>query len=279
MKQRVITTIILWLVIIAMLWVFRIYGGLALILILSGLAQHETYVLLSRSGREPRTAAGVVAGCLFLVLVTVFSLCSNVIGAAAYPAALGFILPGLVAYVMIQTPVHQLSRVLFPTLTGFLIIPGCLSFFALLSTIEGVSSSQGLFLAVWVVAVAKFSDVGALLIGRRLGRRPLAPAYSPKKTVEGAIGGIATSMLVACLLPKLFGSLAPEGLSFLLCLVLGALLGVTAIISDLLGSALKRIANVKDSGSRIPGIGGGLDLVDSLLFTGPLAFSILTLSL
>tara|TARA_R100000027_G_scaffold34164_3_gene25013 strand:- start:3426 stop:4208 length:783 start_codon:yes stop_codon:yes gene_type:complete len=260
-----------------MLLIFRVYGGLALILILSALAQFETYGLLARTGGEPRTMEGVIIGSLFVIVVAVFSLCG--VHGAAYPAALGIFLPILVTVVMLQTPVHQLARRLFPTLTGFLLVPACLAFFALLSTLPGVEPAQGLFLAVWVVAVAKFSDVGALLIGSRIGRHPMAPAYSPKKTIEGAIGGVATSMVVACILPLIFGSLAPEGLSFILCLFLGALLGAVAIVSDLLGSALKRIAKVKDSGNRIPGIGGGLDLVDSLLFTGPLGYAVLSIAL
>jgi len=276
-KQRTITTVILWIVIIGMLAVFRVYGGVALILLLSGLAQWETYRLLARIGGEPREREGLVAGCLFIVGLAAF-----VIGGAsagAYAASLGLVLPLLVAAVMLQTPVHQLARRLFPTLTGFLLIPACLGFLVLISTLPQVEPGQGLFLAVWVVAVAKFSDVGALLIGSRIGRRPLAPAYSPKKTVEGAIGGVACSVVIACLLPVFSGSMAPSGLSFALCLVLGAVLGALAILSDLLGSALKRVANVKDSGSRIPGIGGGLDLVDSLLFTGPLAYAVLALAL
>jgi phosphatidate cytidylyltransferase len=73
------------------------------------------------------------------------------------------------------------------------------------------------------------------------------------------------------LLPAIFSDLAPDDLGFFSCLVLGGLIGALAIFSDLLGSALKRNASVKDSGSGIPGIGGGLDLVDSLLLTAPFA--------
>ena len=267
----------MWLIIIGALVVFKIYGGLALILILAGLAQFETYGLLSRMGGEPRVLEGIVAGSVFIFLVAALSMAGSVDSPLA--VALGIILPILVTVVMLQTPVHQLARRLFPTMTGFVLVPVCLAFFALISTLPSVDSAQGLFLAVWVVAVAKFSDVGALLIGSRIGRKPLAPAYSPKKTVEGAIGGVLSSALVGCLLPMIFGSLAPEALSLGICLFLSLLLGVVAIISDLMGSALKRIAGVKDSGSRIPGIGGGLDLVDSLLFTGPLAYAVLALAL
>lgn len=277
MKQRTITTVILWLVIIGLLALFRVYGGIALILVLAGLAQFETYGLLSRIGGEPRVREGLVAGGAFILIVAILSISGW--SGSGYAAGLGLVLPVLVTAIMLQTPVHQLARRLFPTLTGFLLVPACLAFFVLISTLPRVYPAQGLFLAVWVVAVAKFSDVGALLIGGRIGRKSLAPAYSPKKTVEGAVGGIACSVVVGCLLPLFFGDLAPAGLSFLLCLALSALLGAVAIVSDLLGSALKRIAGVKDSGTRIPGIGGGLDLVDSLLFTGPLGYAVLSLAL
>ncbi len=277
MKKRTLTTVVLWLVIVGMLLLFRVYGGLALILLLSALAQFETYGLLSRTGGEPQVLPGLLWGSLFVVAVGGFSLGGA--HAVAYPAALGMVLPLLITTVMLKSPIHQLARRLFPTMTGFFLVPGCLAFFALIATMPTVTAAQGLFLAVWVVAVAKFSDVGALLIGSRIGRKPLAPSYSPKKTVEGAIGGIATSAVVACLLPVLFPSLAPEGMSFLLCLALGTALGAVAIVSDLLGSALKRIAKVKDSGNKIPGIGGGLDLVDSLLLTGPIGYAVLSLAI
>ncbi len=276
MKQRVITTVALWGVVLLSLILFGVYGGLTLVLVLAGLAQHETYGLLGRMGGEPFRCGGLVAGGAFLLLVSGFSLAGF---APSYATALGFVLPGLVAWVILRTPVQFLSRRLFPTLVGFLLVPCALGFFALIATLPGLPSEQGLFLAIWVVAVAKFSDVGALLIGSRIGRRPLARGYSPKKTVEGAFGGVATSMLVAFILPPLFGGLAPAGFGPFLSLFLGGLLGVVAILSDLLGSALKRLAKVKDSGSRIPGIGGGLDLVDSLLLTGPLAYAVLVLAL
>ena len=276
MKQRVITFVVLWGLVFLSLTLFGVFGGLALIFVIAGLAQHETYDLLGRMGGEPARCGGLVAGGSFLVLVAGFSLAEM---GAPYGIALGIVLPGIVAWVVLRTPVQFLSRRLFPTLTGFLLVPGALAFLALIATIPGLLHGQGLFLAIWVVAVAKFSDVGALLIGCRIGRRPMAPGYSPKKTVEGAVGGVATSMLVAFILPPLAGDFAPAGLGPFLSLFLGVLLGAVAILSDLLGSALKRLAKVKDSGSRIPGIGGGLDLVDSLLLTSPLAYAVLALAL
>ncbi len=277
MRKRVLSTIVLWVAVVLMVALFGIYGGLVLLAVLSGMAQRETYGLLQRTGGEPGVCEGLSAGTLFLILIVVFAECGR--GVVSYLAALGLVLPALVFSLMARTPVHQLGRRLYPTLTGFLLVPGCLGFFAVLATLPQVPEGQALFLAVWVVAVAKFSDVGALLIGSRIGKRPLSPGYSPRKTVEGAVGGVFCSVVVACLLPLLFPALAPEGAGWLTYALIGLLLGVVAIGSDLLGSALKRSARIKDSGSGIPGIGGGLDLVDSLLLSGPVGCALFALVL
>lgn len=277
MRQRVFTTVGLWAAVVGLLWLFGFYGGLVLIVLFSELAQKETYRLLSRTGGDPLGAGGRLAGLLFLGLVGGLAV-SNAVP-VPYAVSLGIVLPSLAAWVMVRSPVHQLPRRLFPTLTGFLLVPGCLAFLLLTATLVPAARPEGLFLAVWVVAVAKFSDVGALLVGGRIGRRPLAPAYSPKKTVEGAAGGVLTSVVVGAALPLAFPSFAPDTLPFFLFPALAVLLAVAAILSDLLGSALKRAANVKDSGARIPGIGGGLDLVDSLLLSAPLGYAVLSLAL
>jgi len=278
-KQRVISTVVLWGLVIGLLLLFKVYGGLLLILALSGLAQWETYGLLGRIGGSPQRRAGVLAGSVMIAMATLLALGCGESAASSYSVSFGLVFPFLVVFVMLRSPVHQLGVRLIPTLTGFLLVPCCLAFYGLLSTMGALKSSEGLFVAVWVVAVAKFSDVGALLVGRRFGRTPLTPTYSPKKTVEGAIGGVLTSALVACLLLFLFPSIAPDGLTLGIGFLLGFLFGAVAIVSDLLGSGLKRAAKVKDSGASIPGIGGGLDLVDSLLLTGPLAFAIFGLVL
>jgi phosphatidate cytidylyltransferase len=112
------------------------------------------------------------------------------------------------------------------------------------------------------------SDSAQYYGGRLLGRRRLSPAISPKKTVEGAISGvlaaaIATPLLAAWLLP---------GHDMLTLAVLGLLLALTGIAGDLFESLLKRSAGVKDSSGLIPGHGGMLDRIDSLLFAGPVYY-------
>ncbi len=119
-----------------------------------------------------------------------------------------------------------------------------------------------LFFVVWS------SDMAAYYIGSYRGRRPLAPRVSPKKTVEGAVGGIAGSLLAAFVAKVWF----MHRLSVRDCLVLGVTLGVVGILGDLVESMLKRGAGVKDTSTLVPGHGGILDRVDSLLYAAPILY-------
>jgi phosphatidate cytidylyltransferase len=124
---------------------------------------------------------------------------------------------------------------------------------------------------LWLILVTKFSDMGAYLTGSLIGKHPLVPHISPKKTWEGFFGALVFSVLGGFLLLWLI----PEKLSVLRpfdAVALGLVLGFAAIVGDLAESIIKRSADVKDSGNFLPGIGGALDLIDSLLFTAPLLF-------
>jgi phosphatidate cytidylyltransferase len=134
----------------------------------------------------------------------------------------------------------------------------------------------GQFYCLYLIAVTKFSDMGAYLVGSAIGRHQMVPHISPKKTWEGFFGALALSLLASVGLYKLM----PGHLSFLTgthAVALGLLLGFAAVIGDLAESIIKRSTGVKDSGNFLPGIGGALDLVDSLLFTAPLLFFYLRL--
>ena len=135
---------------------------------------------------------------------------------------------------------------------------------------------MGQFYCLYLIAVTKFSDMGAYLTGSVIGRHPLIPHISPKKTREGFFGAMGFSLLASLLLFRLM----PGHLSVLTwthATILGLLLGFAAVIGDLAESIIKRSTGVKDSGNMLPGIGGALDLIDSLLFTAPLLFFYLRL--
>ena len=159
------------------------------------------------------------------------------------------------------------------TAGGLLYIPYLLHFLVRLLMREA-DSGENLALCLWVVAVAKFCDVGALLTGLALGRHKMAPEISPKKTWEGAVGGVLISAGVGAGLSFLFSAQLPEFLTPLVAVAVAGPLAIIAIISDLIESAIKRRADTKDTGHLIPGIGGAFDLTDSLLLTAPVAYFI-----
>ena len=122
-----------------------------------------------------------------------------------------------------------------------------------------------IFIFIWV------NDTGAYLVGSRWGKTPLAPSISPKKTVEGSIGGLILVLLSAVILRLL---LFPE-LSWLRILLIAAVVAIFGTIGDLFESSLKRQAGVKDSGKLIPGHGGILDRIDSFLLAVPAVYLLL----
>ena len=134
----------------------------------------------------------------------------------------------------------------------------------------------GQFYCLYLIAVTKFSDMGAYLTGSLIGRHKMTPQISAKKTWEGFFGALIFALLCSLALFKLM----PGHLSWLNwthATILGLLLGFAAVIGDLAESIVKRSTGVKDSGNLLPGIGGALDLIDSLLFTAPLLFFYLRL--
>ncbi|MGH7882453.1 MAG: phosphatidate cytidylyltransferase, partial [Candidatus Dormibacteraceae bacterium] len=112
-----------------------------------------------------------------------------------------------------------------------------------------------------VVATVVVADAGALLIGARVGRHPLLPLVSPKKTWEGAVGGILLALPVIIIAGWFWLHIA-----WWHAVILGVLIGISGIGGDLVESQMKRLARVKDSSDLIPGHGGVLDRLDSLLF-------------
>ena len=110
-------------------------------------------------------------------------------------------------------------------------------------------------------------DVGALVIGSKLGKHPLLPAVSPNKSIEGCVGGLCFSIVTA-LLCRHFLPEFPQ-FAWMHIAAMGAFFGALGQIGDLSELMIKRDCNVKDSGKFLPGLGGVLDLIDSLLFSAP----------
>ncbi len=149
------------------------------------------------------------------------------------------------------------------TLAAVVYPGGLLAHAALLRSVD-----QGLEWAVLLLAVTFSTDTAAFFVGRSVGRRPLAPAVSPRKTWEGAIGGFLSAIIAAIVTAWALGiSMNPPTIA-----ILGALMGIVGQTGDLFESKLKRLANVKESGLLLPGHGGVLDRLDSIVFNVALVY-------
>lgn len=133
----------------------------------------------------------------------------------------------------------------------------------------------GLFYLILALGGAWFSDTGAYFVGCAIGKHKMAPIISPKKTWEGAVGGILICGICMLLVAKLFQLAVPQfQVNFLLLILMAPLVSVASIIGDLSASLVKRQFGIKDFGNIMPGHGGVLDRFDSVLFTLPLIWGI-----
>ncbi len=138
-----------------------------------------------------------------------------------------------------------------------------------LATALNITFDYGRYYLLFAIIVTKMTDTGAYFCGKRFGRHKLAPFISPNKTWEGAVGGVAAALITGAILTAI--PHGPPALPLLASLFLSFLIGIFAQFGDLTESILKRDAGVKDS-NQLPGLGGILDMVDSLVFTIPLIY-------
>jgi len=155
------------------------------------------------------------------------------------------------------------------TLFGLMYVPWLLNFIQKINFFpKGV---EGHYYLLYFVLITKFSDSGAYAVGSLIGKHKMIPRISPGKTWEGFGGAILVSVL-ASLLFLHFAGQHLLGMTVTHAVILGIILGVAAVVGDLIESLFKREAGVKDSGKFFPGIGGILDLLDSLLFNAPIMY-------
>ena len=205
--------------------------------------------------RLERTLAAVIGAVIVPCLYLQNELSIGAFAAATLAVASLF----LFCYRTIETVARDCATVLF----GFLYLPLLLGHLVLLRNLP-----QGREWIFTVFLIVMLSDTIAYFVGTAIGKHRLYPAISPKKSIEGAIGGLVGG-IAGVLLAKFFWFPA---LPWLLAVGIGLVLGVSGQIGDLFESMLKRSYGVKDSGRIIPGHGGLLDRLDSLIFAFPLAY-------
>ena len=226
-----------------------IFGVYALVLILGGLALWEFDGLSEGMGsRAP--------AWLLFPLGAFFAFSGTLLKAVDVNLVLALsLVGGLAAFLVVPGRRQGLSRWAMGV-AGALYVGMPFNFYLLLYT----SKPNGLVWTLFTIFAVVASDAAALLVGR-IGRHPFFSNISPKKTVEGAIAGVVAPILV-----MLIGVSAVLGFSPVHAILLGFLVGSSAEIGDLVESQMKRLADVKDSSHLIPGHGGVLDRIDSILF-------------
>jgi phosphatidate cytidylyltransferase len=137
-------------------------------------------------------------------------------------------------------------------------------FFSFIIKLRLLANGAGLVGAL--VFMTKSGDIGAFLVGSKWGKHPLIARISPKKTIEGALGGLIFSVGAA------IASMPLLNFSFLNTVLVGSFIGIFAQVGDLCESLIKRDCAVKDASGIFPGLGGVLDVIDSLLFTAPVFY-------
>jgi len=270
MPKRIFSTVLLWLIVIALLWFLRTTGGVILIAVLSVLTLREFYQLMAASGFAPFHRLGLLAGGIITLSPWLEARFALPLGHTLAAAVIVF-----AVRILGEREAKQRVDALAATLFGLVYVALMLQFLVRIVTPlpgDTVSATGRLLLFVWLVAVAKFCDVGALLSGMAFGRHQMSPQISPKKTWEGAVGGVLVSMGIGAFVAWLARDYFPVGMSPARAALIAAPIAMLAIVSDLVESIIKRRAAIKDSGSLIPGIGGMFDVSDSLILVAPLGY-------
>jgi phosphatidate cytidylyltransferase len=260
-----------------------------LLVVLSGLVQFEFYQIVSKK-YEVAPVAGLVAGTLWMTVTAAFPVCSFGQSAIVYAmCALVMTVVGLSTYILFNSKYKSPLAATATTLFGFFYIPFLISFF--MRTIQlytdkpfGFPDTRaGVYMLLFLVCMTKISDMGGFAIGKMFGKHKMCPSISPKKSWEGLAGGILGSCLVAFLFMWIsshfkWGEECSFWLTFtpMKAIVSGFVFAIAATVGDLVESRFKREFDVKDSGTFMPaGLGGFLDMFDSLLFIPALFYPIL----
>ena len=273
LAKRIAFSLIAAPVVVVAVW----FGGAALAALLSiaaGLGAWEFYRLAKSCGAEPMWWHGIIGAALVPLGVH-----AQYLGLSVPPlGVLMLVVLELLAVALLWRGGRgKPLEVVGITILGIFYIGGMLSYaYALRYHPYAIGAAAGAAVVVLPLFCTWATDIGGYVFGRWLGKRKLMPTVSPGKTVAGAIGGIATSIAI-CLVFVQF-VLRPVGsltLSWWGAVIFAIAISVAGQIGDLVESMLKREAGVKDSSRLIPGHGGVLDRVDSLLFTLPVAYVLL----
>lgn len=268
-SKRLPTTIFLITFIIAILFYLPSYFFIMALMGIVLPAQYEFYQMLEKKKLKPFKKYGILAG--FLILLVQYLVFENTIFAELDEAlliTLVVIMIGLIMRVIFQFKKLSPIGSVVSTLAGIIYIPWL---FCFAIKVRFFGDGMGSWYLIFVLLVTKSTDIFAYVVGSLIGKNKLALHISQNKTKEGAIGGIIGSLMIAFLF-KIFFPEIYYHFSWLNIITIGLLLSGFSIIGDLFESSLKRDADIKDSGHIFPGMGGALDLIDSLILVSPIMY-------
>lgn len=278
-RNRLASTVVLWIVVSLPAFLYPhppwSYCFLGLILLLSFTGLGEFYGITSRVlktdvyGKLGQLGGVALIGCSFYYLTRYWE------GNAAHSRINDFETAILVTFVLIlclrgladKSTEGRLMR-MAATLLGIVYVPWLLNFVQKIAFFTGVT---GLIYVFYFILVTKFSDMGAYAVGSLIGKHKLIPRLSPGKTYEGLLGAVLFSVSGSVIFYYCAKAQMPE-MSLVHAVILGVAFSLTAVVGDLIESCFKRESGLKDSGKYFPGIGGILDLLDSILFNAPLMY-------
>jgi phosphatidate cytidylyltransferase len=279
--RRLISTIILWTIVIGALFSKIphlsdiVFVVIMVFLAVTGL--YEFYDMAGKRGLVCFRNWGLVGGVLLMVGTFL-----NLTGQVGTPATVAgpsrvndFEVGFLILFVLGLCTRQFFSKsntagfvAISTTLFGLMYVPWLLNF---IQKINFFPKVDGHYYLLYFVLITKFSDSGAYAVGSLIGKHKMIPRISPGKTWEGFGGAIVVSTLASLIFRHVFKDKMP-GMNNFHAVILGVILSVCAVVGDLIESLFKREAGVKDSGKFFPGIGGILDLLDSLLFNAPIMY-------
>jgi phosphatidate cytidylyltransferase len=265
--QRIISGVVLVALLVGTVFFFPIPLVAIIISLLIGSGIWEFYRLAENKGLRPYSIYGIISGAF---------LCSAIYVLRAKNCSIDTddILSVILFFILAVTLVKYAfkkdgSSVIINsavTMLGILYVSFLFTFIIKLRYITNSDAGKGWVMSLFIIT--KISDICAYFVGTKFGRHKLIPRISANKSLEGASGSVVGSLVVSLLLTQCFLRELTLGMAVLL----GLLISIVGQAGDLIESLMKRDAQIKDSGKFVPGLGGVLDFMDSLLFTGPVMY-------
>lgn len=271
MAKRIFSTLLLWTLVVLCVRYLGTEGGVWLATLIAVFTLREFYAMVERMGLNPFDRFGMAIAAVMMLAPYYLQ---KYVGAAELLALAVVVFS---VRILGEREPHNRVETLAWSLFGVVYVPFMLQFLVRILILDAPHERSGLVLGIWLIAVSKFCDVGALLTGLAFGKHKMCPNISPKKTWEGAVGGVLISAGVGAAIAWGCRDWVPLHFTPLLAAGIAIPIAALAVVSDLIESIIKRRADTKDAGQTIPGIGGVFDLSDSLILTAPVGYAIFRL--